>query len=420
MYTTKQTDLLILGAGPVGLTAAHALSERNLDYVLLESAPRAHTHSYALTLHPETMELMESLGVADSILKRARRLKSVALYSGSQRKATLDYSNLKVRYPFLTVVGQAELENILIEALYRKGKKAQWFHRARYVEENKDRLTVTVDRLNHGTNGYTVPSAGLESDKLLEYQTRYLIGADGYESTARRAAGINFPEIAPPKYYAMFEFKTSADLPDEMRLIIDNGQTHIFWPMSNGYCRWSFEVTEGESPFESSGRTHLLTQSKIPGFPLLNKDHLKKLLDEHATWFKGSIEHMPWKMIVKFEKRLATSFGHDRIWLAGDAAHISTPAGVLSMNVGMHEAYDLAERLAISSHDSERQAALASYNQERQAEWKQLLDLEHALNTSHCTDAWLRANKQALVGNIPATGESLRALLTQIEMDLAA
>lgn len=419
MFNKKQSDIIILGAGPVGLIAAHALSDRNIKYDLLDQAPRPHTHSYALSLHPETMALMEQMGLAAEILKHARRIPSIGLYAGAQRKATLDYTKLDSSFPFLTVIGQAELEKILTSSLHKKGHKTKWSHRARYIEADKAGLKVTVDRLTMGMTGYAVAHIESQIDKVLQYQANYLIGADGYQSSARRCAGIKFDEIARPKHYAMFEFQTQAQLPDEMRLIISQGKTHVFWPMQHGFCRWSFELSEPATlPITNKPNQQLAptTATELT----LDQDHLEALLTEHAPWFKGNIENIPWRMIVKFEGRLANSFGHDRIWLAGDAAHISPPAGILSMNVGMHEAYDLAQRLATGTNDTTRQAALASYNDQRQQEWKQLLDLDHRRKKSNGRDTWWRENNETLVGNIPASGDSLLALLAQIDINLAA
>ena len=287
MFNTKNSDIVILGAGPVGLTTAHALSDRNIDYSILEKAPRSHTHSYALSLHPETMELMDRMGLAQDILENARRIPTIGLYDGSQRKATLDYSRLNCKFPFLTVLGQAELEKILLHSLKRKGHKTKWYHRARYIEEENDQLNITVDRLTMGMTGYAVAHMETQIDKLLQYNCNYVIGADGFESTARRCAGIDFNEISAPKYYAMFEFQTQSQLPDEMRLIINDGHTHVFWPMGQRFCRWSFEISESNSPFESREKDHLLAQSNPQEFPLLNQDHLEALLKEHAPWFRG-------------------------------------------------------------------------------------------------------------------------------------
>ena len=404
----------------MGLTAAHALSDRHIDYVLLDREQRTNTHSYALALHPETLELLESLDLVEPVIENSLHLSQVGIYLGEQPKATLDYRRLGLKYPFLAVISQGELEQILVDRLRAKGHKPLWNHRVRDIEPSAQQLKVTVDRLMEGMSGYAVAHIEMQIDKILDFQARYLIGADGHQSVARRIADIDFPPIAPSKDYAVFEFKTDAQLPDQMRLIIKGNKTHVFWPLPNGYCRWGFQVEPGQAPVDSLQKDHHLLQYGNHGYPLLDRAHLDAFLLNNAPWFEGSIENLNWRMLVQFENRLARSFGHDRIWLAGDSAHLSPQAGILSMNVGMREVVDLVKRLAHGSTDAARQTALASYNSQRLAEWQQLLDLDHHIRPADSDGRWLLEHRSNLIGNIPASGASLSKLLAQLHLVEAA
>lgn len=420
MFNHKTTDIVVLGAGPVGLTAAHALTNHHIDYVLLDREQRTNTHSYALALHPETLELLDALGLAERVLEKSRPLHQVGIYEEDHVKATLDYSKLPLKYPFLSVICQGELEHILVDSLSEKAHKPLWNHRVRFIEQTATQLKVSVDRLTEGMTGYAVAHIEMQIDKILDYQANYLIGADGHQSVARQIAGIDFPEIAPRMDYAVFEFKTDAELPDEMRLIITEDKTHVFWPLPNGYCRWSFQVNNGEAPSDSLEKDHHLLQYGNHGYPLLDRAHLDTFLSENAPWFDGSIENLNWRMLVEFEHRLASSFGNNRIWLAGDSAHMTPQAGILSMNVGMREVIDLVDRLASGHTDVARQQALASYNTERLAEWEHLLDLDHHISAADQTARWLLGHRSSLIGNIPASGATLSELLAQLHLTEAA
>lgn len=420
MFNHKKTDIVVLGAGPVGLTAAHALADRSIDYVLLDREQRTNTQSYALALHPETLELLDSINVTERVLENALRIHKVAIYENDKEKAMLDYSMLPVKYPCLAVIGQGELESILVDTLAAKAHKPLWHHRVRFIEEEKDALKVSVDRLMEGTTGYAMAHLEMQIDKILDYKANFVIGADGHDSVARRIAQIDFPEVAPSVDYAVFEFKTNADLPQEMRLIIKEGKTHVFWPLPNGYCRWSFEVSEDDAPLHSRDKDHNIIQFGDRGYPLLDQDHLEVFLAEHAPWFKGSIENLNWRMLVKFENHLANAFGKDRIWLAGDSAHMTPPAGILSMNVGMREALELVDIMTSDVTDPQRRDALAAYNATRLAEWEYLFDLNHHICAADKSAQWVLHHRNSLVGNIPASGETLTMLLAQLHLIDAA
>ena len=148
MFNHKKTDIAVLGAGPVGLIAAHALADRNIDYVLFDREQRTNIHSYALALHPDTLELLDSFGLAERILENSLQLPTVSIYEDDLPKATLDYTRLPLKYPFLTVISQGELEGILVDSLKKKSYKPLWNHRVRFIEEHADVLNIAVDRLS--------------------------------------------------------------------------------------------------------------------------------------------------------------------------------------------------------------------------------------------------------------------------------
>lgn len=418
MFSHKKTDIVVLGAGPVGLMAAHALSNHDMDYILLDREQRTHVHSYALALHPETLELLDSFGLVERVLENALQVQSISIDEGDHQKAALDYSMLPLKYPFLAVIRQNELEQILLDHLTPKCRRPRWNHRVRFIEDEGNVLNISVDRLAEGMTGYAVAHLEMQIDKMLNYQANYLIGADGHASTARHLAGIEFPEVGPRMDYAIFEFKTNVDLPNEMRLIINDDNTHVYWPLPDRCCRWSFQVDSNSALTHSLDKEHNLVPFDH-GNMLLERDYLDACLAEYAPWFKGSTEDIHWRMLARFENRLATAFGRNRVWLAGDSAHLAPQAGMLSMNVGMREVVDLVNRIQGAHTDTEFQKALADYNQHRLAEWQHLLNLDHHISAADQTARWI-LNHRSLIGNIPASGETLTELLAQLHLINAA
>ncbi|WP_269523888.1 FAD-dependent monooxygenase [Coraliomargarita parva] len=421
MFNKKHTDVVVLGAGPVGLTAAHVLADRGIDFTLLDRERHTNTHSYALALHPETLELMDQLGIIEPILDEALKLKRAAIFDDHNRQqGVIDYGELPLKYPYLAVIGQNELEAILVDTLADKGHNPMWNHRVRNIEQTREEVQLSVDRLIEGMTGYAVAHMEMQVDKVLDYHANYLIAADGFDSPTRHSAGIDFKEIAPALDYAVFEFQTNIKLPMEMRMIVEEDKTHIFWPLPDGRCRFSFQMEPGFAQNSSFNKDHSLIDERAQSAPELSNAHLDELLHRHAPWFIGSSSDVKWRAMVHFESRLAERFGQGRLWLAGDAAHMARPAGVLSMNVGMHEGADLAERIGLDREDEARQFRLQAYNVDRQDDWRRLLGMGHHSTGSEAATAWLKCHRESLIGNIPASGESLPEVLKQLHLTDAA
>jgi 2-polyprenyl-6-methoxyphenol hydroxylase-like FAD-dependent oxidoreductase len=118
--------------------------------------------------------------------------------------------------------------------------------------------------------------------------------------------------------------------------------------------------------------------------------------------------------MVHFEKRLADTFGKGRIWLAGDAAHMAPPAGMLSMNEGMLEAADLADKLSSDAGDDARRFLLDAYNLDHITEWRQLLDVDNRLQGVDESAEWLLKHRSNIIGNLPASGQAYEDILEQL------
>lgn len=415
MFNKKTVDIAVLGAGPVGLTAAHILADRGMDFVLLEREKRSHHHSYALALHPGTLELLDAIGVAGRVLDHAHPLRRVAIFDEkNHQRSVIDYGCLSLKYPFLAVIGQNELEAILVETLAQKGHKPKWRHRVRCVEQDEAQVHFTVDRLIDGMTGYAVAHMEEEIDKIFEYSANYMIAADGYDSTARKSQGIEFPEIASDLDYAVFEFQTNTKLLTEMRMMVHGDRTHLYWPLGDGRCRFSFQMEPGFAKNASFNKDHHIIDQQAQTAPELGDDNLDQLLRTHAPWFIGSSKDVVWRVMVHFEKRLADSFGKGRVWLAGDAAHMAPPAGMLSMNEGMLEAADLADKLSSEAGDDGRRFLLDAYNLDHITEWRQLMDVDHKLHGADESAEWLLRHRNNIVGNLPASGQAYEDILEQL------
>ena len=414
MFNHKKPQVLVVGAGPVGLFTALALTQRGIRVQVVDKEPCTSTHSYALALHAATLRLLEQEGALTEVLERAYRVRSIAIYDDTRRRAEMRIADLAEDHSFLAVLPQNMIEDHLLRILDRRGVKVEWSHEVSQLEPCGDHVDVLIDRLALDTLGYSVQHSEWVVAKSKRHHVPFVVGADGHSSLVRRRMDIEFPTVGATSSFAVFEFKTNLDLGDQMHLVLGERTTNACWPMADGFCRWSFELpNEGAEWFERNKDRELI-QIATEQDPELDEARLRKLLAERAPWWRGSIGGIRWRMAVHFERRLASSFGRDRVWLLGDAGHVTGPVGMHSMNVGFREGAQLAKALAGALQGTAAGQALESYDSSRREEWCGLLGIEEVLRARPETDPWLAANKDRLVGCIPASGADLTRIAGQL------
>jgi 2-polyprenyl-6-methoxyphenol hydroxylase-like FAD-dependent oxidoreductase len=185
--------------------------------------------------------------------------------------------------------------------------------------------------------------------------------------------------------YSVFQFEAQGDVPIEGRLMLEPQRVGGYWPLPGGNARFSF-------PIDAESEHHA------------DESRLRQLIAERAPWFNAHVGKLEWTAVGLFERKLATSFGSGRIWLAGDAAHLTGPLGAQSMNVGLREAKELAGALAGALRKTGADGALDRYAANCLAEWKGLLSPEPKAGD----------RKSQLRPCLPASGSALDTLLAQV------
>jgi 2-polyprenyl-6-methoxyphenol hydroxylase-like FAD-dependent oxidoreductase len=247
----------------------------------------------------------------------------------------------------------------------------------------------------------------------------FVVGADGHRSTVRRDLDIEFAEAGEAQNYTVFEFETDFDLDHQLRFILGDRTADVLWPLPNGACRWSFQLPDFVAPSAARRRDRLGVMIGSAQYPAMTEADLHRLIDERAPWFRGSVSRLNWQIVVRFERRLARSFGKQRVWLAGDAGHMTGPAGSQSMNVGLREAADLAGSMAGILRQSLPESQLEKYNEQRLAEWRPLLGLDGGLKSDSRTDPWISQHSARLLPCLPASGPELARLAQQLGLRFA-
>jgi 2-polyprenyl-6-methoxyphenol hydroxylase-like FAD-dependent oxidoreductase len=397
MFSHPDPEVLVVGAGPVGLLAALFLQQSGVRVEIIDMHQRTTQHSYALAIHPRTLGILDEAGLSEGLIAAGRKLTKVAYYEGPERRAEIDYSGLASRHPYLLVVRQSLLERAAEEALRGMKLKVLWGHRLQALTVDGGTPRAEVAKLDQVAVGYPVARNEWVVVRSKTIRPAYVLGADGYDSTVRRMSGIEMQEYGAGQLFSVYEVEAAGELPAEVRVMVDPGVTSVYWPLEEGRCRWGFEIRDAS---EHSASMERLTQ----------------LIATRAPWCTARPTLIYWSTFGLFERRLTRSFGKGGVWLAGDAAHQASPVGVHSMNSGLAEARELATRMTRILRAGGAPSLLQEFASETHDAWQGLLGDGQAVRALPGADPWVRQAGTRILGCIPASGGDLEALLKQIAL----
>jgi NADPH-dependent dioxygenase len=415
MNREDQTDVLVVGAGPVGMLTAFLLAESGIRVKIIDQEDQTAGHSYACALHPGTLKILDQIGLATEALKLSRYLSVAAFYEGAKRRAEIKLSGLPLEFPYVATLPQSALEDLLEQKLRQKENVSiHWNHRLSALRSEREAVVASIDKLGKGGKGYAVPEFETVVEKTVQTRAAFVVGADGQNSLVRQCLGIECERVGPPETFTTYEFGWEGDWGHEVRIVLDDRTSNILLPLPGNQCRWTFQHTkDGES-------SEFPSKDRMPWYVVEQEsDHdsrhdLQSLIAKRAPWFSDKVGELDWSAHIRFERRLAKRFGLDRCWLAGDAAHQTSPIGVQSMNAGMREAEELSRALGRILNEKAPLESLEAYNRTRRQEWEKLLGITPFLQSRNETSAWVKQHCKRILPCIPASGEDLALLVNQL------
>ena len=414
MFRHPAPEVLVVGAGPVGLVAALFLEQYGVRVAIVDMHQRTTQHSYALAIHPRTLRILDEAGLSEGLIGGGRKLTKVAYYDEGERRAEVDYSVLTSTHPYLLVLRQSLLERAAEEALRRKTLEVLWGHRLQALSVDDATLRAEVAKLDQVATGYPVARTEWVVGRSETVRPAFVIGADGYDSAVRRMSGIEMEEHGAGQIFSVYEIEAAGELPAEVRVILDPDLTSVYWPLEEGRCRWGFQIRDASEHAASMER-------------------LERLIATTAPWCTARPTQIYWSTLGLFERRLTRSFGAGGVWLAGDAAHQAGPVGVHSVNSGLVEARELAARISRIQRAGGAPSLLQEFATETNEAWQWLLGAStpprepraagtpagRAVRALPGADPWVRQNGARILDCLPASGDDLEPLLKQIGLTAA-
>ena len=314
--------VLVVGGGPVGVITALALARQGIAVQVFEAEARVNDSPRAATTHAATLEMLEGLGLLDEVIRRGLVEPKFRFWDRASRDmiAEFDFGMLRndTRFPYVVQCEQHKLANMSIERLRAFPHATVDFSaRVTSLRPFDDRVEAVV--------------AGARGERKLVGS--YLIGADGGRSTVRKAIGIEFEGFTHPERFLVLTTTFSFDVTYAQC-------SRNYFSDPDEWCAL-FKVTGDDG----KGLWRVL-------FPTRLEESDEQALDEEAAEIRLQkffprqgrypVVH---RNLYRAHQRVAASFRRDRVFLAGDAAHVNNPLGGLGLNFGIHDALELTTLL---------------------------------------------------------------------------
>jgi 2-polyprenyl-6-methoxyphenol hydroxylase-like FAD-dependent oxidoreductase len=223
------TEALIVGAGPVGLFAAILLAEREIPFQIVDKASRARTLSSFLVLHPWMLGQLDRIGLLDSVLDHGHRIEKIEIQDKGGFYKEVLFSKLSCSYPFLVALSWANWHNLLEECLRRMGGSILWNHLLVGLQISVGGAEAEVEELRRESRGHAASGLEVGAERRSKIESRYVLGADGLDSTVRTILEIPFDETATPEAFASIDFEMD-DLPDFISFFLSAIRL-MHWPL---------------------------------------------------------------------------------------------------------------------------------------------------------------------------------------------
>lgn len=334
MTTTPRHSVLVVGAGPTGLTAALELARLGIGVRIVDKASAPSLTSRALGVQARTLELLRPRGLTDDMLRLGNKVFETALHARGKRLAGIDFRRMEGDHPYILMLAQSETERLLTERLSDCGVSVERGVAFEALTQNDDHVEVD---LRHGDGHVERTTAS------------YLIAADGSHSPVRNVLALPFEGRALEADYVLGDVHVAGEVAqDQLSIFLAQRGFLAVFPMGNG--RFRFMATDPD------GVTGADEQPTL--------EDIQRLYDR-TVHLPATLYGLNWSSRFRINSRHMTTLRAGRVLFGGDAAHVHSPAGGQGMNAGIQDMINLGWKLTLVLRGAARPELLDTYQSDR-------------------------------------------------------
>ncbi len=326
-------QVLIVGAGPTGLVLAIALIEHRVPFRIIDKNKGPGEASRAMGVHARTLEFYRQLGFANEVVNQGIPLGQVYIHEGTKVKAQMSWVNIGEGlspYPYMLSFPQDDHERLLVQQLEARGVSIDWNTELASFSDEGDHVRAVLK----------------QGDIVQEEQYLYLCGCDGVRSSVRKGLDLGFPGGTYEQLFYVADVECESQVEGMHMSIYDKG-----------FCSFMPLRTRGLQRLIGIVPMELLDNNTTIGF-----EEIRPYVEKYVGL---RVKTVNWFSTYHVHHRVSDSFRKGRVFIAGDAGHVHSPAGGQGMNTGIGDAVNLSWKLAAVLHGKADESVLDTYEAER-------------------------------------------------------
>jgi len=384
----KRIPVLIVGSGPTGLMLACQLAHYHIDFRIIDRNPQPVTQTNASWIQTRTIEILDEVGLLDRFLNEAHKCNAIDIYSYGEFLTTISLETINSNFKFVLQLSQHKTEEIFNSYLCELN----------YVVERGKEL-IGFNQIENGINALIGHSDG----EIENIECDWLIACDGANSFIRQKSNLPFIGTDTPQEFVVSDVEMDTSFsPSVMSIFFDEGTVLAVFPMGGYQYRINANLYTIDERYN------------------INESEIHKIVKQR-TYNKAIVNEVKHISPYYIHHNLINNMGHGKIFFAGDAAHVLSPAGGQGMNLGIQDAYNLAWKLAYVIKGRASYALLDSYQSERYPIAKRVIDRTKLVTTASLIENFLLSDMRnlgiKLLNKQLLTIDSLSDRLTQLDFE---